>query len=453
MEITAIEIRDVLRIKHIKFTPPADVLVILIGGENAQGKTSLQRSLLMAMGGAGEIPDEPVRRGAIDGEIVLQLSDVTVKRRIHADGQSKLEVTSKYGPIKSPQEWLTKLFGGRALNPLDFLRRKPAEQRDQLLKLIDKDGRIAGIESNRKAVFDRRRDVARDLKKAMAQLDGMPEVKPGTAIDIAALAREGDAISDRIKALNTANGEMRDARIRFEGEQREAAQRERRIAELERALAQAREDHERLSTKAAEAEVAFKNAEIAANAANEEWERVHKPRRDEINAELRNAQEHNLKVAADQAAAAARAKCAAALDDLKGDHEALDVEIRGYDEQKRTILAAANLPVAGLGFDDTGVTLNALPFDQASSAERWRVAVCLAIAVKPELRDVWIEDGALLDDNALLMLKEIAQRTGYRFWVERVGNKDPGAVIIHDGQIAEPEPPADSAQLTIGGVQ
>lgn len=453
MEITAIEIRDVLRIKHIKFTPPADVLVILIGGENAQGKTSLQRSLLMAMGGAGEIPDEPVRRGAIEGEIVLQLTDVTVRRRIMHDGQSKLEVTSKYGPIKSPQEWLSKLFGGRALNPLDFLRRKPAEQRDQLLKLIDKDGRIAGIESNRKAVFTRRTEVGRDLKKATAQLAGMPEVAAGVPIDIAALAREGDAISDHLKSLNAANGEMRDARIRFEGEQREAAQRERRIAELERALAQAREDHERLGTRQAEAEVAFKNATITANAANEEWERVHKPRRDEINAEIARAQEHNRKVSADQAAAAARAKLAAELDETKADYTALDEEIKQYDAQKLEILTAARLPVPALGVDDNGVTLNGLPFDQASSAERWRVAVGLAIAAKPELRDVWIEDGALLDDNALLALKEIAQRTGYRFWVERVGNKDPGAVIIHDGQIAEHDAAADSAQLTIGGVQ
>lgn len=445
MEITAIEIRDVLRIKHIKFTPPADVLVILIGGDNAQGKTSLQRSLLMAMGGAGEIPDEPVRRGAIEGEIVLQLTDVTVRRRIMHDGQSKLEVTSKYGPIKSPQEWLSKLFGGRALNPLDFLRRKPAEQRDQLLKLIDKDGRIAGIESNRKAVFTRRTEVGRDLKKATAQLAGMTEVQPGSPVDIMALTTESRTLGDVI-------AEMGRRRNVHEQAMRESSQAASDVKRANDAMEAAKRALEAALARQNAAEESLTKARVAVESFEDDQQRA-AARRDEIQRELAAAQVHNSKVAADQAAAAARAKLAAELAETKADYEALDEEIKQYDAQKLEILTAAQLPVPALGVDDNGVTLNGLPFDQASSAERWRVAVGLAIAAKPELRDVWIEDGALLDDNALLALKEIAQRSGYRFWVERVGNKDPGAVIIHDGQIAESEPAASSAQLTIGGVQ
>ncbi len=72
---------------------------------------------------------------------------------------------------------------------------------------------------------------------------------------------------------------------------------------------------------------------------------------------------------------------------------------------------------------------------QASDAERLRVALALAIAASPGLNDVWIRDGALLDDDSLELVAKHAIAAGKRIWIERVGTKDPGVIVIKDGQV------------------
>jgi hypothetical protein len=57
------------------------------------------------------------------------------------------------------------------------------------------------------------------------------------------------------------------------------------------------------------------------------------------------------------------------------------------------------------------------------------------MAASPGLDDVWIRDGALLDDDSLQLLAEEADKAGKRCWVERVGDRDPGAIVIQDGRV------------------
>lgn len=106
------------------------------------------------------------------------------------------------------------------------------------------------------------------------------------------------------------------------------------------------------------------------------------------------------------------------------------------DDRKAEILAAAKLPVDGLSVSDDGVTLNDVPFAQASGAEKLRVALALAIAASPGLADVWIRDGALLDEESLALVQEHAKATGHRVWIERVGTSDDGVIVIADGKVA-----------------
>jgi hypothetical protein len=105
------------------------------------------------------------------------------------------------------------------------------------------------------------------------------------------------------------------------------------------------------------------------------------------------------------------------------------------EEQKLALLAKAALPVEGLGVASDGLTLNDVPFAQASAAERLRVALALAMAASPALDDVWIRDGALLDDDSLQLIADQATKAGKRCWVERVGDRDPGAIVIQDGSV------------------
>ena len=109
--------------------------------------------------------------------------------------------------------------------------------------------------------------------------------------------------------------------------------------------------------------------------------------------------------------------------------------ISEIDERKRAELAAAEFPVAGLGFDDDGVLLNDLPFSQASSAEKLRVSVAMGLAMNPRLRVLLIRDGSLLDEESLGIIQEMAEKSDAQIWIERVGEGAECQVIIEDGSI------------------
>jgi hypothetical protein len=103
-----------------------------------------------------------------------------------------------------------------------------------------------------------------------------------------------------------------------------------------------------------------------------------------------------------------RAEADETVGKLAKERDDLTKVIETIDARKAEILGAAKLPVDGLSIDDEGITLNSVPFAQASGAERLRVALGLAIAASPELGDVWIRDGALLDEESLELVAKHA---------------------------------------------
>lgn len=102
-------------------------------------------------------------------------------------------------------------------------------------------------------------------------------------------------------------------------------------------------------------------------------------------------------------------------------------------------MAQAEFPVDGLGFDDSGVTYQGVPFAQASAAEQLRVSVAIAMALNPTVRVIRIADGSLLDSENVALIGEMAADRGYQVWLETVrdaGADGPG-IVIEDGQVAE----------------
>jgi hypothetical protein len=151
----------------------------------------------------------------------------------------------------------------------------------------------------------------------------------------------------------------------------------------------------------------------------------------DIQDRIDNAENVNANVRAKAARAAvmeARAGAQTAVDSLTAGIAALDKE-------KADGLAAADFPIKGLAFDEDGVTFNDVPFAQASSAERLRVSTAMCMALNPELRVLYIRDGSLLDDSNLDLIGRMAEANDFQIWVERVGTKDAGAIIIEDGEV------------------
>lgn len=437
MRITAVAVRDFKRIKDINIKPDADRSIILIGGKNAQGKTSLLDALTVAFGGKKMQPADPVRRGADDAEILIELDggDLTIRRQIDASGESTLEVRSPMGAVKAPQETLDKLISGRFLDPHRFLSQPAKEQRAQLMRLIGEADRIAQLDAKRELAFTKRTEVGRDLAKAEGELARLPAVEPGAPIDVAELTLAAQTVAAEQRERDRLASALTQAETLAMVERASLDAAQQRISKIENELAELRAQ---LPAK----ETSVRSHERDVNAAKERLAAADQklsnmaPERARIEADIARADQHNRTVYAQQAHMQRRAEAIETVETLTAERDRIKGFLDEIDHRKTKILAEAKLPVEGLGFDGEGVTLNGVPLAQASGAERFRVALALAIAASPGLDDVWIRDAAVLDDDAISMIAEQAAAAGKRPWLERVGTRDPGVIVISDGKVA-----------------
>ena len=430
MLITCVHVKDFKRIREVRITPDADRELLVIGGNNANGKTSLLDALRAAFGGKAALPADPVRHGADEASITVQLDNgLTVTRTVDKDGDSKLEVRDQVGAVKSPQAVLDKLVaGGRFLDPLAFLAMKPPEQRAELLRLVDREGKVAELDQQRQRVFDARTETGRDHKRTLAQLQTAPSTPPGELIDVSKLVEQLNELSASERQHDQAANRLGQAEMSLTRERGALEGCRERLRAL-----QAEIDARVEAVRRGELAVDEARAELQAAGAAKDT----RAERDRVQANIQSAQQHNHKVATASAAHQQYKELSNLAASLGGRIEEMTAKLEAFDTQKAEILGAAKLPVAGLGVSADGVTLTGVPLAQASAAERLRVALALAIAANPELRDIWVRDAAVLDDESLAGIAEFVRAAGCRAWVERVGSRDPGAVIIRDGRVAE----------------
>lgn len=443
--IAAVEIDEYRRLHHVRIEPEADRALILIGGANANGKTSLLDALTVAFGGKRTLPADPVHHGAEQAKIRVRLADgsegdIEIRRVIKPDGETVLEVRDQHGPMKSPQAVLDRLIGARFLDPLAFLRLPPKEQRAALMRVIPGAARIEQIDEVRERAFRQRTEVGRDLTKAEGELARLPPARAiPEPIDVAALNEEaarfaalqrtGDGLGNVVHQAEVKLGASRDSRAKC------AAQ----VVALERELAEARAALEGWDRAVAAESGALDEARGKLAGAGAVW-KASEPRRVQVDADLKRAGEHNRAVYAAEAEAKRRREVETTVSQLRAQTEELTGKIAAHDRDKAEILAEAMLPVDGLSIGGQGLELGGVPFEQASDAERWRVALAIAAAASPDLDDVWIRDGALLDEQSLAVVERHAEATGRRVWVERVGTRDPGVIEIRDGRVVGGQP-------------
>ena len=135
----------------------------------------------------------------------------------------------------------------------------------------------------------------------------------------------------------------------------------------------------------------------------------------------------------------AKLASAAVMSDLTFAKEAsveLTASIEGVDHAKAEAIGSAGLPVAGLGFDDLGVTLNGVPFSQSSAAERLRTSIAIAMAANPTIRVIRITDGSLLDSANLAVIEEMATAADFQIWIEKVDETGTVGFTVEDGALA-----------------
>lgn len=421
MRITLLELRDYKRIKEARIVPGGRS-VILIAGMNGEGKSSLLGSMSSCLGGKGEEPAEPIRDGAASAEILIELEDdaaelgYQVRKRFHEGGKSTLKVTGRDGKVSSPQKVLDRIVGGRFLDPLKFSLLKDKEQLAALLDVVDIGFDLDAMAKERKGYYDERANSNRTVKtyESMVATNPHPgEIPEAPAIGLAQeldTLREAQRVRDRFSlAVVDAKEDLDDAESRLEQAKKDLKSREHELneakAELER-LKTELEDIPDVSEK-------LKNTQALVD----------------------NSVEKALEIAAIETKLNQHLTAVRSLDEAKKRSDEFDAKIKELDKQKAAGLAAAKMPVEGLSIGDGFVLYKGHPLEQASGAEKLLVSLALAAAMSPKLRDIWVEDGSLLDDKSMEIMSKFAEDNDLHIWLERVGESDDGAIVIEDGMI------------------
>lgn len=457
MKITRLQSQNVMRLTAVDITPDGNL--VIIGGLNGAGKSSVLDSIAMALGGATLAPTEPIRTGESEAKITINLGDDCIVTRkftrelvddvpgaadackVWGETHSTLIVANKEGArYPSPQALLDKFLGKLTFDPLAFAHEgKTTEgqkrQAETLRRLVGLD--TSTFENARRKAFDERAMLRKTLKIKEAQLLALPNFKDAPKAETSLDVVSGKMLeAERLRKL--ADDAEREVEKSLEHRRSLAhidhqininiAAITAKIEELQQHLTEERLKGDNLREKldAAATDTDIKTA--AAQAA-----RTAVPDVEVIRQELSTTEGLNAKVRANAQYASKEAE----LTELGAQIVEQGRLVDAADREKQTTLEAAKFPVEGLGLDDHGVTFNGLPFSQASSSEQLRVSVAIGLALNPTLKVLLIRSGNLLDENSLKLVAEQATQADAQLWMEYV-TADSGnvQVMIEDGHVS-----------------
>lgn len=436
MRIIGLSVENFKRIQAVNIKPGEGLNVV--GGKNGNGKTSLLDAIEVALGGKRSAPPKPVRNGQKSSRIVLKtdgdesrhLSPLIVTRTFTEDGKSQLEIRTADGyKAPSPQAILDDLYSQVAFDPLAFTRLKPKEQADSLRALVGLD--FSALDAEYKQVYDERTRVNKQGVEMAAKLKGLPfhEDVPEQEVSVSDLMDE----LERRQQVNYANGKARGDLEILRGLVRDE---EARIQDI-------KDEIGRLQKQLAAKEDALKRTIANAEAKAAEIANLMDCDTEEVSRQIKDAESINSKIRSNRQ----RAELEASLAAKREESSRLSARLKEIDAIKAQQMSEAKWPVDGLGFDSDGITLNGLPFEQASSAEKLRVSVAMGVAMNPTLRVMLIRDGSLLDDEHLEIVRKMAEEFDTQVFMERVSEGDECAVIISDGMVKELAKPSGNGKL------
>lgn len=415
MKIVNLYAENVMGLKVVEVAPEGNV--VLVGGDNGSGKSSLLNAIFLALAGSAASKGiaRPVRDGEHQARVQLDLGEIVVTRT-WKDDRTYLKVETADGArMTSPQTVLDELVGALTFDPLAFMRAHPKDQVTQVLSLLDLPFDVAVKDAERQLLYDERTVVGREERSLKGQLDGMPD--PGDE-ELAEVP-----IADLVEELSRRQRTIADNREARQNAHAAVALRDRCQNEVDR-----------LEAQLAEARTALAEAAEAVGAAVEWAETLRDPDVSEIEAALAAAEETNRRWRADADRRAALSRHLAA----KARYQELTDAIEAIDAEKAEALDSADLPIDGLGFDADGVTFGGHPLGDCCSAEQLQVSVAIAMRANPQLRIMFARDGSLLDNTSLAIIEQMAEAEDYQVWIERVGDDGKPAILMEHGEVRGP---------------
>jgi len=406
---------NIKRLKVIDITFDPEDNVVIIGGKNNAGKSTVLDTVMYGLGGKKMIPEMPITRGKKKGEIQLKLGnplsdnppvELNVKRTFTRKGGSELiikQADKKKIPMP-PQTMLSGMKENLMFDPVKFMNEKPDRQADILRRLVGID--TSDIDAQISAAREERTIVGRLVKEKKGARDDAENSLSGDRperVDVSAVIME----LDKAKAHNA---EMNKKSIELEQSNGD-------IMTMEEKMIRMQELINELKMKKADLTKWFVETKQVDTA----------PLVEKIgNAEAINTLfvQHVRLDGLDEA-----------YTDAEVEYSGLTEKIETLDGEKMAMLATAKFPIDGLAIDEDVVMFNGVPLDQAGSAEQTRVSAAIGLAQNPELNIMLIRHGSLMDQDSMTEMRKIAKEYDALVLIEVVGEDDESAIIISEGEV------------------
>lgn len=416
VRINTLEVENVKRIKAIALEPTANGLTV-IGGRNAQGKTSVLDAICWALGGERYRPSNPTREGStVPPRIKITLSNGLIVERTGKN--SALKVTDPTGH-KSGQQLLNEFTSELALNLPKFMEASNKDKAETLLQIIGVGPELHRLEAAISTLYNQRLLHGREAESKKHYAEEMPFYPnvPKEPVSISELLTQQQEILAR-------NGENQRKRQRAAQIQAEYNQKYGHVKVLEAQLA---EEHARLEKLAGDLETAQRDALDLQDESTEELERSI-AQFEQINTQVRANLDRER--AMDEATA------------LWDTYNHMSVQLDELRKAKVDLLKGANLPLPELGVEDGELVYRGQKWDGMSNAEQLRVAAAIARALKPECSFVLIDGLEAMDRDTLAEFGRWAEQEGLQIIGTRVSTGPECTILIENGYAMEQQPAA-----------
>lgn len=413
IKINSFELENVKRIKAVQLEPSEKGLTI-IGGDNAQGKTSVLDAIAWALGGNKYKPSKPTREGSsVPAALKIVLSNGIIVERKGKAGA--LKVTDPSG-LKGTQGLLDSFINEFALDLPKFMQMNDKDKSATLLKVIGVGDQLDELEQKEKAFYQNRTETGRIKDRKKKAYENMPvfEEAPEALLDIKELLTQ----QQKIQKVNADN-----ERIRQEAKNKamNASYLKKKLDDIEKEYLKAKEASEKAFMEAEEASAELDSLiDIDTSSIEEQISSI-----EEINSKVRANFE--------------RKKAYKEYEELQSEYDDYTAALNEVKEQKVKLLDNADLPLEGLSVEEGRLTYLGQNWDNMSGSQQLKVATAICKAINPKCGFVLLDKLEQMDMKTLNEFGSWLEKEGLQAIATRVSQGDECSVIIEDGYIKKEE--------------
>jgi len=462
LRIQSLEVTNFKRIRHLEII--ARGRHVIIRAKNGTGKTSALESIWVCIVGPNsrDIP-EPIHTGEHQALIKLDLGEIIFERIFREGQQPRLIATAKDGHrFTSPNDLLEGLLAKYALQPIEFLSKRPQDQLDDYLmvagvthpfeemkKICGEDfplqtetescyswlTRISadkvGILYNRRLVKGRDWDEAKGACSKQEELvKQLPEASTESMADLLheqeTLELEQKSYIDAKQLMERA-AQLHSSKLREVEQMRTQTQAaQKRVDEIRAMLKMEEASLAKLQSKQVTAEEMLNELKGEADSAASELQNYkdHSTTLTAIKARVKQANESQEQVIINRAARERLEELRQEVKRREKEHNRVEQMLQAVRALRKRILEGVDLGVPGVSVGEGTLLFRGVDFKQASRAQGIEVACAIVMRQESKLKLLRIDDAEHLDLQTTDRILAQADARGFQVIMTKVDSKN-----------------------------